>query len=81
MSFGESRARNSFFKACQTIHDQNFPGKDGAQIYRLLHIYSPDHSSENATVVFASDYDREIYLEGLEIEQRNLLKYNRALDA
>ena len=39
MSHGESQARNSFFKICQTIHDQNFPDNDGAWIYRLLHIY------------------------------------------
>ena len=51
----------------------------------LTYIYSSDHSSVNAAVVLASDYAREICLEGLDLEPRNkviaFLKYNTVSDA
>ena len=85
MDAGVSKARSSLIKMCQTMHDQNFSGKDGVLIYRLLHIYSPDHTSDNSTIVFASDFAREICMQGFEVEQRNkgiaFLKYNTASDA
>ena len=85
MDAGVSKARSSLIEICQTMNDQKFPSKDGVLIYRLLHIYSSDHTIVNSTIVFASEYAREICLQGFETEQRNkviaFLKYNTALDA
>ena len=84
MAAGVSKARRSLIGICQTMHDQTFSGNDDVLIYRVVHLYSPDHSKGNSTIVFASDYAREICLQGLNIEQRNnmiaFLKYNTALD-
>ena len=67
MSFGESRARNSLWEICRLIYEQN---SDDALMYRFVHLFSPDHTDYNATVVFASDYARRICLEGLNSEER-----------
>ena len=70
MAYGESRARNSLWTICRLIYDQN---SDDALMYRFVHLFSPDHSSVNATIVFASDYARRICLEGLDSEVRERL--------
>ena len=67
MARGESQARCSLLKLCEAIY---FQTSDNAVMYRFVHLFSPDHTIDNATVVFASDYARRICLEGLNSEVR-----------
>ena len=67
MARGESQARCSLLKLCEAIY---FQTSDDAVMYRFVHLFSPDHTIDNATVVFASDYARRICLEGLNSEVR-----------
>ena len=59
MEEGRRKFRNIFIDMSKTISQHISFGEDGAVIYRVLHVYSPDHSFENIKFVFASKHARE----------------------
>jgi hypothetical protein len=70
MDDGIAKARNAFIDMTSTIGSQ-IAGNE--VIYRILHYISPDHTSKNAKYVFASDYARQVCLDGLDLQQRDIL--------
>ena len=85
METGIRKAKNMFITMSQSIDEQFSSGKHGVLIYRVAHIFLPDHSIDNSKYVFASNYAQKECLKGLKIEERDrvlaFLKYNTAMDA
>ena len=67
MASGYYKATHSLLEMCEAIYFQN---SDDALMYRYVHLFSPDHSSVNATVVFASDNARSLCEHSLSFGQK-----------
>ena len=67
MARGESQARYSLLKLCEAIY---FQTSDDAVMYRFVHLFSPDHTSECAKIVFASNYARSLCVQSLSFDQK-----------
>ena len=70
MEMGIRNARYMFKENSLTIAQQVSTCDDDTLLYRVAHIFSPDHSTYNSKFVFASDYARKECLKGLPIEER-----------
>ena len=85
MEEGIRKSRNMFIDTSKTINQHISFGDDGPMIYRLVHIFSLDHSFDNSKFEFASKYARKECLKGLKAEEIDrvmaFLKYNTANDA
>ena len=69
MEEGIRKCREKFIDRSKTIYQHISFGEDSSVMYRVLHIFSRDHSYDNSRFVFASSHVREECLKGLKSEE------------